>query len=328
MSIPKPLRLLLAVVYGAYLLLSITAGLFCTVLPMYLILRPFSEAFYLNMSAHFQSSYLTVFPFVLEKLLGIRIRLTGMLPVKEPVLVLSNHLSHEWTVMYGLGYRSGVLGLVRTVIKDVIQYVPGFGWGMWVLYWPFVSRDFSKDEAKLKSFAGSYERAKLPVQLWLYPEGTRQTKSKLLSSQQYAKQKGYPVWNHIMLPRHRGFVVTVNALASLVRTILSVTVQYEGWRKAPSVVQLFSTDPTRPHVIHVHVKSYATAALPADDEGKRQWLMDCFAEKDKLLTEFQATGKFPGSVVKTEVSGLVMFLHVVAWGVLTWFFWTAFVRLF
>lgn len=324
MAIPKQVRVVLALVYGAYLLLSITAGLFSALIPTYLILRPFSESFYLRVSAGIQGSYLVNFPFVLEKLLGIKFRVTGVLPPNEPVLVLSNHLSHEWTVMYCLGYVTGVLGLVRTIIKDIIKYVPGFGWGMWVLYWPFVSRDFAKDEPVLKAFGEAYNRAKLPVQLWLYPEGTRQTPKKLAESQKYAKEKGYPVWNHLMLPRHRGFVVTANALKGLVRTILSITVEYEGWRRgAPGVLELFSTDPTKKHVIHVHIQPSAMATLPADDEGKRTWLMDCFAAKDRLLTEYHANGRFPGPLVKTETSFIAMFAHFVCWAGLTFFFWRA-----
>lgn len=315
MALPYAVRLIIGLCYGFYLLISITAGVFGTVVPMYLLVRPFSQANYLRWSGYIQDSFLTVFPLVLEVVLGIKTRWTGTMPKREPLFILANHLNEEWPIIYGLAYRTGTLGGVRCVMKKVLKWIPGFGWGMWILYWPFVARD-QTDLPMLTKFSNDHQEARLPIQLWIYPEGTRQTPKKLKESQEYAKAQGYPVMKHIMLPRHRGFLTIARALQGFVRTILSITIQFEGWGKPgryPSTLDFFSAPPDGKHVIHVHMQQYSMASLPADDEGRKQWLFDCFVEKDRVLEEFATKGRFPGPEIVTPVSAALILPHLIGW---------------
>lgn len=290
----------------------------------WVIFRPFGEKAFLTAACVVQWSWLTQLVFLLEYGVGVKLRLTGENPPAEAALVLANHQTHDWVVMYSLAVRMGTLGYVRTVIKKVISYVPGFGWGMYLCYWPFVSRNYNSDVKVLRKLFSAYKRCSLPVQLWLYAEGTRLTAKKLADSQTYAKEKGYPVWKHVMLPKHRGFTMTTDSLNGIVSMIHEITLSYEGWGgKAPGLWDILTTDRNKKHVMHVHLKRTPMSDVPETEEGKKQWLMECFARKEQLLEHYADKKCFPGPDVtpKFNVSGILP--HFGAWTLGTWLLFKA-----
>jgi lysophosphatidic acid acyltransferase/lysophosphatidylinositol acyltransferase len=313
MALPKGVRGVLGMLMLAYITLIASIGV-SFVFILYLFVRPFSEGTFLRIGCWIQGSFLVHFAFFIEIVLGIKLDVRGVMPPAEGALVIANHQTHDWVPMYSIAYRIGTLAYVRTVIKKVVSYVPGMGWGMWALYWPFVSRDFKKDESVLKSLFAAYERHNLPVQTWLYPEGTRKTPKKLAESQQHAKESGYPVWNHVMLPRHRGFALAVNSLRGAVRMIHEITIAYEGWPdSSPSLWDLMTTDPSVKHVVHVYCARTPISALPAEDADKKQWLMDAFSRKDELMNSYAKDGHFPGTRLSKDVTFGPMVPHLIGW---------------
>ena len=316
MALPPTVRGIIGIVMLAYIALLGIFGVSFVFL-LYFLIAPFNEGLFLRVGCWIQGSFLVHFPFFIETALGIKLDVRGTMPPAEGALVIANHLTHDWVPMYMIGFRIHTLAYVRTVIKKVVSYIPGMGWGMWALYWPFVSRDFNKDEAVLKKLFAAYERHNLPVQTWLYPEGTRRTKRKLAESQEYAKANGKAVWNHVLLPRHRGFSLAVNSLRGAVRMIHELTLSYEGWpTDQPSLWDFMTTDPLTRHVVHVHCQRTPMSALPTDDEGKKQWLMNAFAQKDELLESFKKNGHFPGNKVSADISVGPMLPHLVGWALL------------
>jgi 1-acyl-sn-glycerol-3-phosphate acyltransferase len=317
MALPAVVRGVLGMLMLAYIAFIACVGV-TFVFFLYLVMRPISEGTFLRVGCWIQGSFLVHFNVFMDVLLGIKLDVRGVMPPAEGALVIPNHLTHDWVPMYMIGYRINTLPYVRTVIKKVISYVPGLGWGMWALYWPFVSRDFAKDEIVLKKLFGAYERHGLPVQTWLYAEGTRKTAKKLADAQEYSRTNGYPVWNHVLLPRHRGFSLAVNALKGGIRMIHEITIAYEGWpTEAPSLWDFMTTDPLTTHVVHVHVTRTPMSALPNDDAGKKEWLMDAFARKEELLTNYHKDGHFPGTRQCKDVTIGPMMPHVIGWAIVS-----------
>lgn len=310
----------LGIVIMAYLLVSILCALVIMIVP-YLTLRFFNEGAFLKLICFLQASYLHNIVFMMENVLGLKLRVTGHAPKAEAALVLANHLTHDWAPMYCMAIRIGTLGFVRTVIKKSMSYIPGFGWGMVVCYWPFVSRSYEKDEKSLKKLFAAYHRNKLPVQLWLYPEGTRQTPKKLKESQDYAKEHGYTVWNHVMLPRHRGFVQALRSLEGVITHIHEVTLSYSGWRrKAPTFWDILTSPGAKEHVMHVHLNRVDVKTVPTDEEGLKNWLRESFDRKEELLEYFAKHERFPGDKNLVQDYSLAKVLpHVVAWVLYTYF---------
>jgi lysophosphatidic acid acyltransferase/lysophosphatidylinositol acyltransferase len=312
MALPPVVRGVFGAIFFTYVMLNSLVAV-AVILAAFIALRPVSVKTFLKVGCWIQGSFIVQFVFWMEYVLGIELRVTGEMPRTEAALVIPNHQGHDWVHMYCMAFRIGTLGFVRTVIKKVISMVPGLGWAMYLTYWPFVSRDFKKDEILLKSLFGAYHEASLPVQLWLYAEGTRLTPKKLADSQAYAKAQGYPAFEHVMLPRHRGFAVAANSLVGVVEVIHELTLAYEGWEGAPSLWQLLCTDGGKKNVFHMNCQRSAMALIPADDEGKKQWLMDCFQRKEDKLAYYSKNGAFPGKKLNGDLALMEMLPHLLFW---------------
>lgn len=309
------LRTCLAVVLHIYLVFTLAFPIL--IVGIAWSLQVINEQLSVKISCWVQGSWLSNMVFLMENFLGIQLQVHGEFPGAEPALVLANHLTHDWAPMYCMCFRTGMLAYVRTVIKKSASYIPFFGWGMTFCFWPFVSRDFAKDEKTLGKLFQMYSRCKLPVQLWIFPEGTRRTPAKLKSSQEYAASKGYPVWKHVMLPRHRGFITAVNSLKGVVSVLYETTLQYEGWgAEAPSFWGIVTTSPNKPHIMHVHIKRIPISEVPADDEGKQKWLMDSFARREALIEGFQRTKSFPGRNLAKKYKFSKILPHLLLWNIL------------
>jgi len=112
------------------------------------------------------------------------------LPVRETAIVISNHRWFaDWLSILLVAMRKGRMGCAKFFTKASIRYIPGFGWGMWCLDFPFLSRNWADDMKQIyRTFHGLRTR-KLPFWLISHLEGTRINPKKLKESQDFAKKK-------------------------------------------------------------------------------------------------------------------------------------------
>ena len=305
------LRCLRAVLILAYLSTTIIPPLLL-VFAAYVLVRPFNEGTYIRLASAMQSSSSINLIFFLEVVLNIQIVVSGdgLPPPGESALVMSNHLTHDWVPMYMMSYRLGTLSYVRTVMKKVSQYVPLFGWAMWLGYWPFISRSFDKDKKILTDLFQRLAVHRIPIQLWMYPEGTRRSRKKIDACKTYAATKPELAscvgWDHVLIPKHRGFMLAYASLAKTVSSVYDVTLQYEGWKGAassssrvPGFWDIATGDPTLRHVVHVHIERLRMSDIAGDAqdddrvEGKvKSFLIKRFWKKEQLLRRFEQCGYF------------------------------------
>ena len=98
---------------------------------------------------------------------------------------------------------------------------------------------------------------------------------------------------HLLYPRTRGFVATVQGLrnAPHVKAVYDVTIAYargNQFQKAPT----FADTILNPHLsatwkFHVHVKRHLISALPSSDEDLATWLVSRWIEKGEGLEELR-----------------------------------------
>eukprot|EP01105_Mastigella_eilhardi_P017817 TRINITY_DN4107_c0_g1_i1.p1 TRINITY_DN4107_c0_g1~~TRINITY_DN4107_c0_g1_i1.p1 ORF type:complete len:319 (+),score=64.04 TRINITY_DN4107_c0_g1_i1:69-959(+) len=210
------------------------------------------------------------------------------LPLHENALVLSNHMTAgDWLMLVMLAKAKGMLGVLKFFIKEEAKWIPGIGWGCYALRMVFVSRDWARDK---DSIANAFQRLKtsgMPFWLASFLEGTRKTPKKLAASQAYAKKKDLPNLNHLLLPRTKGFVATVQALRNgTIDAVYDVTLFYAG--HPPTI---FADTIGK---IHVHLRRWAVSELPTGDAELHAWCMRIWTEKDELIQQCETQGHFPG----------------------------------
>jgi 1-acyl-sn-glycerol-3-phosphate acyltransferase len=63
------------------------------------------------------------------------------------------------------------LGATKFFAKASIRYIPGFGWGMWMLDFPFLHRNWGEDVNMINKTFNKLQTRKLPFWLISHLEG-------------------------------------------------------------------------------------------------------------------------------------------------------------
>ena len=227
-----------------------------------------------------------------ERMLGIDIAFRGeAVPRRENAFLLPNHQSMaDVFMLLCYAWRCGRIGDMKWFVKDIIKYVPGPGWGMWMLDCIFLKRDWMKDKQGILRLFAKYKRHQIPIFLISFLEGTRKTPANHAASKAYAEDKGLFVPEHTLVPRTKGFVATMTGLREHLDAVYDVTIGYPD--RVPTLLECFEGRVPR---AEIHVRRYAIADLPEDDDELAAWAMERFEEKDALVGEFvENNGTFGG----------------------------------
>lgn len=221
---------------------------------------------------------------------GTRLVLTGdPLPASENALVVSNHQQGaDITFLALLAHQHGRAGDLKWFVKHTLKFVPGIGWGMLFLDNLFVRRDWARDQRSIERTFARLTAGRVPLWLMLFAEGTRLTPEKLARSQRIMARKGHAPTGHVMYPHTRGFVAAVEGLCGAVDAVYDVTIGYPDG--VPALWHYVLGYAKR---AHLHVRRFPIDALPADPAELAGWLVERFAEKDRLLERFYREGRFP-----------------------------------
>ena len=225
---------------------------------------------------------------------GTHIELSGdELPLQENIILIANHQQMaDITFLFYLGRRQGRLGDMKWFVKDAVKWVPGIGWGMLLLDCFFVKRDWAQDQDNINKTFARILKNQVPLWLTMFPEGTRLKESKLEESQAFAKKSKLPILKHLLTPRSKGFVASVQGLHSYIQAVYEVSIGYKDG--VPSLWQYVGG---YGRVAYMHVRRFPIADLPTSKEDLSQWLQLRWSEKDQLLEHFYTEGKFPGTSV-------------------------------
>lgn len=234
-----------------------------------------------------------------ERINGTRIRFTGdEIPRRESAILIANHQSmSDVLVLLCFAWRCGRVGDMKWFVKDVVKYVPGPGWGMWLLGCVFLKRDWTRDRAGLHRRFRDFRVNRIPVFLVSFLEGTRRTTEKLARSQAFARERGLYVGRNTLTPRTKGFAATVEGLKDHVDAVYDLTLGYCE-EPPPTLVDCFAARVRR---IDVHVRRFAIGSLPDRESALSDWVFDRFREKDRLLEHHRKTRAFQGGEVLGSV---------------------------
>ncbi|KAL1484454.1 hypothetical protein MTO96_032574 [Rhipicephalus appendiculatus] len=138
----------------------------------------------------------------------------------------------------------------------------------------------------------------------LFPEGGFLHKRRA-TSQRYARANGYPILEHVTLPRVGAMKTVLETLSSenlekthkgeeAIKWVVDITIGYPDMGK-PLDLFVISGGFRKQCVVHMHYRRFPISEVPIhDSEALTKWLYDRWAEKEDLLDIFYRTGRFPG----------------------------------
>jgi 1-acyl-sn-glycerol-3-phosphate acyltransferase len=255
-----------------------------------LVVMPFSRQAFRRFNRWCANTWWGGCVLMAERVNGTRLVLTGEdLPIDENAIVISNHQQMpDITSLMALARRKGRLGDLKFFVKQAIKWVPGIGWGMQFLNCPFLRRDWMRDRQTIDRTFATLVQEQIPMWLVSFAEGTRVTPDKIRQTAEWAAERGITATRHVLIPRTKGFVATVEGLSEHLNAVYDVTIGYVGG--VPTLWQHITGQVRR---VHLHVRRFPVAELPRAPEELGRWLVDRFIEKDELLEHFYAEGGFP-----------------------------------
>lgn len=256
------------------------------------LLLPFSRRLVRSINRWCARSIWGLWVIMAERQNRIDVRFTGdAVPPRENALVLPNHQSmSDVLLLLCFAWRARRLGHLKFFVKDVVKYVPGPGWGMVFLDCIFVKRDWAQDRGNIERLFAKYKNESIPLLLVSFLEGTRRTPKKLAEAQAYAKERGLPVLEHVLLPRTKGFVFSVLGLRQHLDVVYDLTLGYET-EPPPTLLDCFAGTVRK---VDIHVRRWPIAELPEGDDALAAWATARYEEKDALLAHYKQHGAFPG----------------------------------
>ncbi|KKO97812.1 acyltransferase [Trichoderma harzianum] len=262
-------------------------------LSLLLPLKPLAPELVYNLSSRLAGSVWSWLQFIFQRVNGARIVCSGdELPPGESAIVVANH--RAWSDFYmiqALAIRSGMLGRCRYFAKRQLRFVPFLGWGLWAMGMPMVSRSWRKDKSGLdRAFAGLVSR-RLPTWLISFSEATRFSQHKYQESLAWCKKTDRPHPMHLLYPRTKGFITTVQHLreAPHIKAVYDVTILYRrgsDFQEVPTMwdtLSIPSLSKEAGYAFHVHTRRFPIETLPYTDAELARWLEQRWIEKGEWL---------------------------------------------
>ncbi len=263
-----------------------------------MVVRPFSQKAFRAINRWCAGTWWGWTVWWVQAMHGTKVVVSGDdVPKRENIMLVSNHQTFaDIPVLLDFAKTKESLGNLKWFVKDIIKYFPGVGWGMLFLDCLFIKRNWTEDRDYISRMFAKILKFQVPVWIINFSEGTRQTPEKLQKSQEYARSQGMKEPSHVLIPRTKGFVATLDALSTHLDAVYDVTIAYnEG------VPDLWQWIKGYVHEVHLHVQRFPVEELPKDSDDRTRWLMARFIEKDRLLDHFYNHGAFPEtSIAESE----------------------------
>ncbi|KAJ6664583.1 hypothetical protein lerEdw1_006156 [Lerista edwardsae] len=250
---------------------------------------------------------------------------------KENAIVILNH-NFEIDFLCGWNFceRFGVLGSSKVLAKKELSYMPIIGWMWYFLEMVFCKRKWEEDRKTVMQ--ALLNLRDYPEKFWflIHCEGTRFTEQKHQISMQVAETKGLPKLKYHLLPRTKGFAVTVQCLRNVVSAVYDSTLNFRN-NENPTLLgvlngkkyhadlyvrqQMQLSDGSVSVYSQFHTISFRRIPLeevPEDEQECSKWLHKLYQEKDSIQEEYYRTGTYPGTPIVPPRR---------PWTLLNWLLW-------
>ncbi|KAG8078151.1 hypothetical protein GUJ93_ZPchr0007g4627 [Zizania palustris] len=267
-----------------------------------LLVRLFSVHYSRKMTSVLFGMWLSLWPFLFEKINKINVVISGeSVPPKKRVLLFANHRTEvDWMYLWDLALRKGHLGYIKYILKSSLMKLPIFSWAFHIFEFIPVERKWEIDEAIIQSKLSTFKDPRDPLWLAVFPEGTDYTEKKCIKSQEYASQHGLPILENVLLPKTKGFICCLQELKSSLDAVYDVTIAYKH-RLPDFLDNVYGTDPSE---VHIHIRTVELCDIPTSEDEVTDWMIERFRQKDQLLSDFFMQGHFPGEGTGEDISTL------------------------
>eukprot|EP01064_Diplonema_japonicum_P027735 TRINITY_DN4084_c0_g4_i2.p1 TRINITY_DN4084_c0_g4~~TRINITY_DN4084_c0_g4_i2.p1 ORF type:complete len:399 (+),score=66.35 TRINITY_DN4084_c0_g4_i2:79-1197(+) len=215
----------------------------------------------------------------------------------ENCILVGNHAGDvDWMMGWYLAEKVGILQNSKAYMKKISKFLPILGWCWYFSDYIFLDRNWNTDKKTLAKTFETMNSYKSNFWLALFAEGTRKSPQKLKESQEWCAKNGKPVLKHVLWPRSKGFISSVQALRGKLESVCVVTI-YPDPSALPSFGKLLMAKPCK---CHLAIKRTPISEVPSTDEELKTMCEDAFLLKEKDLEYASTHNKFPYPVTTAK----------------------------
>jgi lysocardiolipin and lysophospholipid acyltransferase len=236
----------------------------------------------------------------------------------ERMVLIANHQIYtDWLYLWWVGYanKPGMAGHLYIILKESLKWIPLLGQGMMFYGFIFMSRKMAVDQPRLAHRLNTLKTQRQtasgstkldPMWLLLFPEGTNLSDNGRVKSAQWAKKNGLRDPEHLMLPRSTGIFFCLNELKGTVDYVYDCTMAYEGVPRGGYGEEYFTLSSIYfqgrpPKSVNFYWRRFRIDDMPLHDQAEFDaWMRARWDEKDALMEQYMATGRFPSSEFSAE----------------------------
>lgn len=269
-------------------------------------IKLFHKQLFYSLNAKLCYCYFCLIPYLVENWGGFKVQAYGNKEVFEifkrsndkNMLVVMNHTGEvDWMIGWSIIDKIGLLGEVKTVIKDMVKYVPVFGWSFYLSDYIFVKRSAQKDIPRITKACDLFKDYPHNFVMSIFPEGTRFTEEKHEQSLKYAASNGLPQYKYHLLPRTKGLYHLVTMMKQNKRSKYIFDLEYAYRGEEGTALRFLNAEQGH---CDVHIRFFPLADVPDDEGGFTEWLYQLFEEKDRLMDYHKRHNDFPGDKLVAE----------------------------
>ncbi|XP_046438312.1 1-acyl-sn-glycerol-3-phosphate acyltransferase gamma-like isoform X2 [Daphnia pulex] len=249
---------------------------------------------------------------------------------KEHAIVIMNHsFEVDWLMGWLVCEQSRLLASSKVFIKKSIKWIPIIGWAWQFGEAVFLERNWEKDKLIMGKQVKNLGEYADPVWLLLFAEGTRFTPAKHAASVEFAHKSGLQPLQHLLLPRTKGFLLTVEMLETFTSYIFFCRIHYvftyvfttaNCFKMAKIQVQNLrgrfpaiycatlafnckeGSTPTLKNMLlgrrvigEMLLERIPLETIPENPDEASKWLYNNYRHKDHMLDVYKREGSFPSS---------------------------------
>eukprot|EP00811_Abedinium_folium_P033082 NODE_6071_length_1708_cov_11.425680.p1 GENE.NODE_6071_length_1708_cov_11.425680~~NODE_6071_length_1708_cov_11.425680.p1 ORF type:complete len:409 (+),score=96.50 NODE_6071_length_1708_cov_11.425680:222-1448(+) len=210
-------------------------------------------------------------------------------------LILSNHkTSLDWMLLWGAFTEMQRISGVVIAMKDM-RKVPFAGPAVMAFGFPLLSRTNKEQDVQALRRGAELGTNKHPAAYLIFPEGRDLLPRTQKENQAYAREKGLPVYNHVMHPKVVGTMNIWDALTAVAAkssrpppVVLDLTMGFHEFQPNERLTEgnLFLKGRAVKEV-HVYIDIVESPKLGSDAEAK-EFCSAIFAAKEARLARFYA----------------------------------------
>jgi lysophosphatidic acid acyltransferase / lysophosphatidylinositol acyltransferase len=193
------------------------------------------------------------------------------------------------------------LGNSRGFVKNEIKYVPIWGWFFGLAEHIFLKRSYEKDKNIIETKVEDYLTNIDNNWLVLLAEGTRFSPEKHAVSEKFALERNLQPLKHHLIPRAKGFALTVPILKKFnCPTLYNVQLAFDKDAKHQATLGTL----LRGQKIVAHV--YIDRIPMKNVEPTFEYLYELYKEKDEMMESFNKYKNFYEGRKQNVVKGIKM----------------------